>query len=144
MANFNLERLGIAASVLGSTRCAYQEAVRYTGARKTFGKFLREHQVVRHKLVDMAMRLQAMEAAVDTTIWKVRQGERCIPVIAMLKNQLTKDHEWVASQAVQVFGGAGIIRGHPVERIFRESKILSIGGGSVEVMKDLAAKQLGF
>ena len=47
-------------------------------------------------------------------------------------------------QAVQVFGGAGIIRGHPVERIFRESKILSIGGGSVEVMKDLAAKQLGF
>ena len=144
MANFNLERLGIAASVLGSTRCAYQEAVRYTGARKTFGKFLREHQVVRHKLVDMAMRLQAMEAAVDTTIWKVRQGERCIPEIAMLKNQLTKDHEWVASQAVQVFGGAGIIRGHPVERIFRESKILSIGGGSVEVMKDLAAKQLGF
>ena len=118
--------------------------MRYTGARKTFGNFLREHQVVRHKLVDMAMRLQAMEAAVDTTIWKVRQGERCIPGIAMLKNQLTKDHEWVASQAVQVFGGAGIIRGHPVERIFRESKILSIGGGSVEVMKDLAAKQLGF
>ncbi|MEC7513572.1 MAG: acyl-CoA dehydrogenase family protein [Pseudomonadota bacterium] len=77
-----------------------------------------------------------MAATVDTVIWKVRQGERCIPENAMLKNQLTKDHEWGAGQAVQMFGGAGIIRGHPVERIFRESNI--------EVMKDLAAKQLGF
>ena len=85
-----------------------------------------------------------MAAAVDTVIWKVRQGERCILEIAMLKIQLTKDDEWVAGQAVQMFGGAGIIRGHPVERILCESKILSIGGGSVEVMKDLAAKQLGF
>ena len=118
--------------------------MRYTSARKTFGKFLREHQVVRHKLVDTAMRLQAMEAAVDTTIWRVRQGERCIPEIAMFKNQLTKDHEWVASQAVQVFGGACSIRGHPVGRNICESKILAIGGGSDEVMKDLAAKQLGF
>jgi acyl-CoA dehydrogenase len=99
--------------------------------------------VVRHKLVDIATSIQAMEAMLDAAIWKVTQGETAVPDIAMLKNFVTSAHERCASDAVQLHGGAGIIRGHKVERIFRESKILSIGGGSTEVMKDLAAKQLG-
>ena len=143
MHNFNLERLGIVATVLGATKCCFEETARYTTQRKTFGKYLREHQVVRHKLVDMATSIQAMEAMLDAAIWKVTQGETAVPDIAMLKNFVTSAHERCASDAVQLHGGAGIIRGHKVERIFRESKILSIGGGSTEVMKDLAAKQLG-
>lgn len=143
MHNFNLERLGIAASVLGVTRCAYEEARRYAHERRAFGKFLRDHQVVRHKLVDMTIRIQAMEAMLDNCIWKVRQGDTAVADISRLKAFVGTEHEKVAADAVQIHGGAGIIRGNKVERIFRESKILSIGGGSTEVMKDLVARQIG-
>lgn len=144
MNNFNLERLGIAASLIGSSRCCYEEAVRYAHERRTFGKLLAEHQVVRHKLVDMAAGIQAMEGMLDNLVWRVTGGETCIAEIAMLKSFCGATHERIASEAVQIFGGAGIIRGHKVERIFRESKILSIGGGSSEVMKDLASRHLGW
>jgi acyl-CoA dehydrogenase len=80
----------------------------------------------------------------DTLIWRVQQGEACIAEIAMLKAFGGEIQEKVAAEAAQIFGGAGMIRGHKVERIFRESKILSIGGGSAEVMKDLASRQLGW
>lgn len=144
MNNFNLERLGIAATQIGVSRCAYREAVRYAHERQTFGKHLAEFQVVRHKLVDMAVRLQAMESQMDNLIWRVLQGEPCIAEIAMLKVYCGEAHEWIAAEAAQIFGGASLLRGHKVERIFRESKILTIGGGSSEVMKDLASRQLGW
>lgn len=144
MSNFNLERLGIAATLVGASRCAYEETVRYAHQRHAFGKALAEHQVVRHKLVEMRMGLEAMQAMTDNLIWRVDQGETCIAEIAMLKAFAGETHERIAASAAQVFGGAGMIRGHKVERIFRESKILNIGGGSSEVMKDLASRQLGW
>ena len=143
MHNFNLERLGIAASVLGLTRCAYEEAKRYAHERRAYGMLLRDHQVVRHKLVDMTIRIQAMEAMLDNAIWKVLQGDTAVADISRLKAFVGTEHEKCAADAVQIHGGAGIIRGCKVERIFRESKILSIGGGSTEVMKDLVARQIG-
>ena len=144
MNNFNLERLGIAATLIGVSRVCYEEAVGYAHQRRTFGKLLAEHQVVRHKLVDMKTRLAAMEAMTDTLIWRVMNGDPSIAEIAMLKAFCGAQHEWIAAEAAQVFGGASVLRGHKVERIFRESKILSIGGGSSEVMKDLASRQLGW
>ncbi len=143
MHNFNLERMGIAASILGVTRCAFEETRRYVAERQAYGKALREHQVVRHKLVDMTISIQAMQAMLDTAIWKVRNGDPAVSDISRIKAFFAKEHERCASDAVQLFGGAGILRGHKVERIFRESKILSIGGGSTEVMKDLVARQDG-
>ena len=64
--------------------------------------------------------------------------------ICMLKNLATTTMETVASDAVQVMGGAGYLRGTISERVFRETKVMQIGGGSTEIMKDLAAKQLGY
>ena len=78
----------------------------------------------------------------DNLIWRAMGGETCIAEIAMLKSFCGSAHEWIAAEAAQIFGGASILRGHKVERIFRESKILSIGGGSSEVMKDLASRHL--
>lgn len=144
MNNFNLERLGIAATLIGVSRCAYDEAVRYAHQRQAFGRPLASHQVVRHKLVDMAIGIEAMQAMTDNLIWRVGEGEKCIAEIAMLKAFCGETHQRIASEAAQVFGGAGMIRGHKVERIFRESKILNIGGGSTEVMKDLASRQLAW
>jgi len=144
MENFNLERLGIASSLIGLSRCAYEEAVRYAHERHTFGKPLAAHQVLRHKLVEMRMGIEAMQAMTDNLVWRVLEGDQCIAEIAMLKAFCGETHERIASAAAQIFGGAGMIRGHKVERLFRESKILNIGGGSTEVMKDLASRQLGW
>ena len=100
--------------------------------------------MVRHKLVDMSNRIQAMEAMLDNAIWQVRQDDPAITAIARLKVFAGAAHKACAADAVQIMGGAGIIRGSNIERIFRESKILSIGGGSSEVMKDLAARQMKY
>jgi acyl-CoA dehydrogenase len=64
--------------------------------------------------------------------------------VCLLKNHACTMLEWVANEALQIFGGAGYLRGSVVERIYRETKVLTIGGGSLEIMKDLAARQSGW
>jgi acyl-CoA dehydrogenase len=144
MGNFNRERLGMAAGCTGYARVCLDEAVAYARERQTFGKPLIQHQVIRHKLVDMAMRVNATQAYLESTAWRVDQGENPVADICMLKNQATLTMEFCAREAVQIFGGAGFMRGPKVERIYREVRVNAIGGGAEEIMRDLAARQLGF
>ena len=143
MRNFNSERLGIAASCYGFARVCLEEAVGYARERRTFGRPLIEHQVIRHKLVDMATRLESCKAYLDVLSWQMNAGSAAPASLAMLKNVATGCLEFCAKEAVQIFGGAGYLRGAAVERIYRETKVLSIGGGAEEIMKDLAARQMG-
>jgi acyl-CoA dehydrogenase len=143
MRNFNRERLGMAAGCTGYARVCYDEAAAYARERQTFGKPLIAHQVIRHKLVDMAMRVNATQAYLEATAWRVDQGENSVADICMLKNQATLTMEFCAREAVQIFGGAGFMRGPKVERIYREVRVNAIGGGAEEIMRELAAKQLG-
>jgi len=99
--------------------------------------------VIRHKIVDMAMKVNAVKANLELLAWRVHQGERPVAEICMLKNLATTTLEYVANEAMQIFGGAGYLRGAKVERIYRETKVMTIGGGSLEIMKDLAARQMG-
>jgi acyl-CoA dehydrogenase len=99
--------------------------------------------VIRHKLVDMRMRLEAVKANLDVVTWKVSNKLMPIAEVCMLKNFACTALEWIANESMQIFGGAGYLRGAKVERIYRETKVLSIGGGSIEIMKELASKQLG-
>lgn len=144
MRNFNRERLGMAAGCAGYARVCLDEAAAYAKERRTFGKPLIEHQVIRHKLVDMAMRVNATDAYLESTAWRVDRGENPVADICMLKNQATLTLEFCAREAVQIFGGAGFMRGPKVERIYREVRVNAIGGGAEEIMRDLAARQLGF
>ncbi len=144
MLNFNDERLGLAASCAGFARTAYDEAVAYARQRETFGKPLIKHQVIRHKLVDMAQQIHATEAMLENIAWRLDQGESPVAELCMLKNQATQTLAFCASEAVQIFGGAGYMRGAKVERIYREVKVNAIGGGAEEIMKDLASRQLGW
>jgi acyl-CoA dehydrogenase len=144
MRNFNRERLGMAAGCTGYARVCFDEAVAYAQERRTFGQRLIEHQVIRHKLVDMAMRVNATQAYLESTAWRVDHGENPVADICMLKNQATLTMEFCAREAVQIFGGAGFMRGPKVERIYREVRVNAIGGGAEEIMRDLAARQLGF
>ena len=143
MFNFNRERLGMAAGANGFSKVCYDEAVAWARDRKVFGGRLIEQQVVRHKLVDMAMRINATQAYLEALAWRVEQGDNPVAEIAMLKNQATQTMAFCASEAVQIHGGTGFMRGTKVERIYREVKVNAIGGGAEEIMKDLAARQLG-
>jgi acyl-CoA dehydrogenase len=149
-ANFNEERLGLAASAIAFARLAYEQALDWARLRQTFGKPLFGHQVIRHKLVDMLQAVTASQALLELTAWRMDQttgpgtdhGEVPVAELCMLKNQATQTLAHCASEAVQILGGAGYLRGHAVERIYREVKVNAIGGGSEEMMKELAARHL--
>ena len=143
MKNFNSERLGMAAGCAGFARVCLDEAIAYARERQTFGKRLAEHQVIRHKIVDMAQRVAATQAMLEMLIWRLEQGENPVAEVCMCKNQATQTMAFCASEAVQIFGGAGYMRGPKVERIYREVKVNAIGGGTEEIMKDLASRQMG-
>ena len=143
MHNFNSERLTMAAGCTAAARVCLDDAVEYAKQRHTFGKPLAQHQVIRHKLVDMAQKVAASQAMLEMLAWRLDNGESPVAEICMLKNQATQTMAFCASEAVQIFGGAGFMRGIRVERIYREVKVNAIGGGSEEIMKDLASRQMG-
>ena len=143
MANFNGERFGMAAQATAYARACIEDAVAWAQERQTFGKRLADHQVIRHKIVSMAQRVWATTSMLDGLAYRVMQGESPVAELAMLKVQATETMEYCAREAMQILGGAGFIRGHRVERIYREVRVMAIGGGSEEIMRDLAARQMG-
>lgn len=143
MQNFNDERLTMAAGATAFARVSLDEAIGYARERRTFGQPLVQHQVIRHKLVDMAQRVAASQAMLEVLAWRLDHGESPVAELCMLKNQATQTMAFCASEAVQIFGGAGFMRGATVERIYREVKVNAIGGGTEEIMKDLASRQMG-
>ena len=146
MSNFNGERLGMSAIALGFAQACYDEALDWARQRKTFGAPLSERQVIRHKLVDMRMRIESTQAWVDAVSKRLDGGDSSpdwVAQVCMLKNHATQSMQFCADQAVQILGGMGFMRGTKSERIYREVKVMMIGGGAEEIMKELAARQLG-
>ncbi|MBA3902385.1 MAG: acyl-CoA dehydrogenase [Rhodocyclaceae bacterium] len=144
MRNFNGERLSLAASACGFAQACLDDAAEYARQRKTFGQPLIGHQVIRHKLVDMVERIEATRALLDDLAARLDAGEQPVAQTAMAKNYAARTMQFCADAAVQILGGSGYMRGVRVERIYREVKVMMIGGGAEEILKDLAARQLGF
>lgn len=142
MRNFNSERLGMAMGCCAYARVALAEAAAWAQERRTFGKPLVGHQSIRIKLADMARQIDATQAWVDLCAWQVKEGRDRPADFAMLKVQATRMLEHVAREAAQILGGASYITGSKVERIYREVRVNAIGGGSEEIMLDLAGRQL--
>lgn len=147
MENFNTERLMLAGACIGFSRVCLNEALDWAQNRLTFGKKLIEHQVIAHKLADMRMKIRATEAWFDETIARIDKGdinEELVADICLLKNQSTQTLQHCANDAVQILGGMGFMRGSSTERIYREVKVMCIGGGAEEIMKELAIRQLNW
>lgn len=142
MINFNSERLNIAAMANGLAMVCMDEAVAWARERVTFGHRLMEHQVIRHKIAEMTKRILSTQALLEKTAWQMQRGEVPVAELSLLKVQSTETMEYCAREAVQIFGGMGFMRGNKVERIYREVRVYAIGGGSEEIMRDLAARQL--
>ncbi len=143
MGNFNYERLSMVAQGLGMAKLCLSESIAYANERRTFGKRLIEHQVIAHKIADMSARIDSVEAYLNQICWMANDGPLPVPEICKAKFLSTKMLEFCASEAMQIFGGAGYLRGNLVERVYREVKVMAIGGGSEEIMKDLAIRQMG-
>ncbi|MAW79647.1 MAG: acyl-CoA dehydrogenase [Parvularcula sp.] len=143
VANFNMERLSMAAQAIAFARVCIEDAAQWARERQTFGKPLAKHQVIRHKFAEMVRRTNAAQAYLDNCAWRVMKGEAPVAELSLLKVQATRCMEFCAREAMQVLGGAGYMRGCRVERIYREVRVMAIGGGSEEIMNDLAARQMG-
>jgi len=143
MKNFNYERYMMGAQMLGMAKRCFEECVQYSQERKTFGKNLIDHQVIRHKLADMSAKIDAMDAYLNQVAQLMNDGEMPVAEISKIKFFCSECIESIASEAMQILGGAGYLRGNAIERIYREVKVMAIGGGSKEIMKDLTVKQMG-
>jgi len=145
--NFNAERLMMAAMACSYGEACAREALDWARERRTFGAPLSERQVIRHKLVDMGSRVEAARAVVYDLAYRLEHdlGSRndLVARTCMAKVLATQAMQFCADQAVQILGGMGYMRGTKSERLYREAKVMMIGGGSEEIMKDLAARQLG-
>ncbi|MEM6484068.1 MAG: acyl-CoA dehydrogenase family protein [Pseudomonadota bacterium] len=143
MTNFNNERMFMAAAMEALGRVCLEEAALWARERRTFGKRLADHQVIRHKIAQMKQRLNATQAYIRACYETIEAGDPVPGDIALLKVQASETMEFCAREAMQILGGMGYIRGNKVERIYREVRVNAIGGGSEEIMRDLAIRQYG-
>jgi len=146
MSNFNGERLAMSAMALGFAEACFDEALAWARQRSTFGAPLIERQVIRHKLMDMQMRIHSTQAWVDALGDRADSGDQgtdWVSQVCLLKNHATQTMQFCADVAVQMLGAMGFMRGTVSERVYREVKVMMIGGGAEEIMKELAARQSG-
>ncbi len=143
MHNFNYERLGLAAGCLGMMKVCLEDSIAWAQDRETFGKPLIRHQVIRHKIADMSAKIDAVESFMRIVCWQIENGKTPVAELCKLKFFASKSLEFCASEAMQILGGAGYLRGNRVENVYREVKVMAIGGGSEEIMRDLAVRQMG-
>jgi acyl-CoA dehydrogenase len=143
MSNFNAERMNLCVGMEASARVCLEEAVNWAQERKTFGKPLAKHQVIRHKIAEMKQRINACQTYINHCSREIAEGNPNPGDIAMLKVQCSQTMEFCAREASQILGGACYLRDNRVERIYREVRVNAIGGGSEEIMRDLASRQYG-
>jgi acyl-CoA dehydrogenase len=137
MENFQGERLALAIMANMTSQMAFEACLEYVKKREAFKRKLKDFQVTRHKLVDMATRLEVSREFTYRIAAKIDAGHNQVKEISMAKNFACEVSDKITYEAVQIFGGYGYMRGYLVERLFRDNRILSIGGGTTEIMKEI-------
>ncbi len=142
MMNFQAERLALAVMAYMTAQMALEACLDHVKDRVTFGKPLAKHQVIRHKLAEMATQVDVAREYAYRVAARMQAGQVSIKEVSMAKNFATEVADKVTHEAVQIFGGMGYMRESVVERLYRDNRILSIGGGTHEIMNEIIAKQL--
>lgn len=143
MANFQSERLSLAIMANMTSQLALEEATRWAKERDAFGKPIGKFQVLKHRLAEMATQLEVSREFTYRQAAKMAAGKSVIKEISMAKNFATDVSDRITYDATQILGGMGFMRESLVERLYRDNRILSIGGGTREVMNEIISKQLG-
>ena len=140
MINFQNERLALAVMAHAVAELALEESIKYAKTREAFGRTLSGFQVTRHKLVDMATKVEVAKQFNYRVAAKMQAGQDAIRDVSMAKNFACEVCDKVVYDAVQIHGGYGYAREYLVERLYRDSRILGIGGGTTEIMKEIISK----
>ena len=143
MGNFQSERLALALMANMTAQLALEESLKWAREREAFGKPIGKFQVIKHRLAEMATALEVSREFTYRQAAKMAAGLSVIKEISMAKNFATDTADRITSEAVQILGGMGYMRESLVERLYRDNRILSIGGGTREVMNEIISKQMG-
>ncbi|AHH21951.1 acyl-CoA dehydrogenase [Nocardia nova SH22a] len=144
-AAFVSERVGLSVQAYGHAQRCLDLTLQWCRDRETFGRPLISRQAVQNTLSEMARRIDVARVYARHVAERSAAGETdLIAEVCFAKNTAVETAEWVAHQAVQLFGGLGYMRESEVERHYRDVRILGIGGGTNEILTSLAAKRLGF
>jgi alkylation response protein AidB-like acyl-CoA dehydrogenase len=135
-------RISIGALAVGLAQAAFEEAVRYAKERKTFGKPIAERQAIQWMLADAATEIQAARMMVYYAAWLKGEGRPFTKEAAMGKLFATEMAERVCRNAIQIHGGYGYSREYPVERIYRDARLMTIGEGTSEVQRMVIARHV--
>ncbi len=135
-------RVSIAALSIGMAQGAYDAALKYSRVRKQFGRPISEFQAIQHKLVDMAMKIDASRLLTYRAATLLDQHKRVTRESAMAKLFSSESAVWIANEAVQIHGGYGFIKDYPVEKFYRDVKLCTIGEGTSEIQRLVIARQL--
>jgi isovaleryl-CoA dehydrogenase len=143
MQNLEIERVCLAAISLGIARACLDQAVRYAAERTQFGQPIIRFQAVSHKIADMHIHHRAATSLVYDAAQAVdAPGERARMAAAAAKVFAAETAMRTALDAIQILGGYGYIREFPVERLARDAKLLEIGGGTSEILRNLIVSEL--
>jgi len=142
IAGLELGRVNVAARGVGVAKRALDEAVRYSQQRKTFGKFIHEHQAIALKLADMAVRVEAARLLTEKAAYALDRGDRSDYEAGMAKLFATEAAVENSLEAMRIHGGYGYSKEFVVERLYRDAPLLVIGEGTNEIQRLVIAKRL--
>jgi acyl-CoA dehydrogenase len=137
---FQRERLVAGLHAVAMADRALQDTIAYVRERQAFGGPLSDKQVIRHKLADLATQIEAGRWLTYAACAKFAAGEDCVREISMVKLFTAEMVNRVAYDCVQLHGGYGYMREYPIERFARDARLMTIGGGTSEIMRDIIAK----
>jgi acyl-CoA dehydrogenase len=137
------ERAGIAARAVGAAQSVLDEAVTYAQVREQFGKPIGKFQAVSHKLAEMAVDLHVARVATYDLARRDDAGEDIRTISAVVKAFTTEMYKRAADAGLQVLGGTGYLRSSPMQRHYRDARLLTLGGGTTEIMYNLVSRSLG-
>jgi len=135
-------RISIAALSIGMAQGAYDASLSYSKMRKQFGRPISEFQAIQHKLVDMAVDIDAARLLNYRAAWMLDHGQRVTRESSMAKLFASEAAVRIAGEAVQIHGGYGFIKDYPVEKFYRDVKLCTIGEGTSEIQRLVIARQL--
>jgi citronellyl-CoA dehydrogenase len=137
------ERLIGAAGTIAGSRRILDGVIAYAKERSTFGKPIGKHQAIRHAIAEMATEIEAAQQLVYTAAWKVARGQYPVREISMAKLQTGVVAWKVVDKAMQIFGGHGYSMDFPIQRAWRDTRLIRIGGGTDEVMREVIGRMEG-
>ena len=143
MANFQWERLAMALGAVGSMEAVLERTLTFAKERRAFGRPIGKFQALRHKLAEMAVKLEASRSLTYHALRLFASGQDALREVTEAKLLSQRAAYEVADDALQIHGGAGYMREYEIERVVRDTRLGPIGGGTDEVMKEILGKQLG-